>query len=247
MTSELHHLVTAYALDALDGDERATFEEHLASCADCRADLAGFGSVATRLADASATAPPPDLKARIMSEIAWTEQLPADAADDRATVDRAGVTRLADRRRRFRPASILALAAALALLTVGAVVVIGLRDRGPGVGDVRAAPDAIELTLDRAVDDGATGSIAVIWSARRNQLALVGSGLDVPGPGLTYELWAIAGDTAMPAALFEPDGGSVSEVVDVAADDDVIGWGVTIEPAGGSPAPTGEVLFFGEL
>jgi anti-sigma-K factor RskA len=37
---DLHELLAAYALDALDADERRAFEEHLAGCEPCRADLA---------------------------------------------------------------------------------------------------------------------------------------------------------------------------------------------------------------
>ena len=36
MSDDLHSLSGAYALDALDDDERADFEEHLARCATCR-------------------------------------------------------------------------------------------------------------------------------------------------------------------------------------------------------------------
>ena len=38
----IHELSAAYALDALDGDERREFEEHLTHCADCRQEVASL-------------------------------------------------------------------------------------------------------------------------------------------------------------------------------------------------------------
>ena len=40
MSPDLHHLSGAYAVDALDDAERTSFEQHLAGCADCRAEVA---------------------------------------------------------------------------------------------------------------------------------------------------------------------------------------------------------------
>ena len=69
MADDLHKLSAPYALDALDGDDRARFEEHLAGCEQCRGELAGLarrrrrarlrgrraGAAARRCAGASST------------------------------------------------------------------------------------------------------------------------------------------------------------------------------------------------
>ena len=39
MNDDIHSLVGAYAVDALDDAERARFEQHLAACAECRAEV----------------------------------------------------------------------------------------------------------------------------------------------------------------------------------------------------------------
>ena len=39
MTSDIHALSGAYAIDALDDIERAQFERHLAECAECRDEV----------------------------------------------------------------------------------------------------------------------------------------------------------------------------------------------------------------
>ncbi len=49
-TVEEHELVAAYALNALDADERAEFERHLRSCDARRDELASLSAAAAALA-----------------------------------------------------------------------------------------------------------------------------------------------------------------------------------------------------
>ena len=65
---DLHELTAAYALDALDGEERKAYEAHLRDCAACRAELASLARTVGALAFASEGPPPPgDLRSRIVS------------------------------------------------------------------------------------------------------------------------------------------------------------------------------------
>ena len=65
---DLHEQVAAYALDALDGDERRAFEAHLAGCERCRADLAGLTETAGTLGLAADAAEPPNgLRDRLLA------------------------------------------------------------------------------------------------------------------------------------------------------------------------------------
>ena len=68
MTNEdIHELVAGYALDALDADDRQTFESHLAECEGCRAELAGLSEAVGTLALAVEGPPPPAaLRGRIL-------------------------------------------------------------------------------------------------------------------------------------------------------------------------------------
>ena len=50
MNDDIHSLVGAYAVDALDDAERARFEEHLATCAECRAEVASLRGAAASVA-----------------------------------------------------------------------------------------------------------------------------------------------------------------------------------------------------
>ena len=73
---ELHLLTGAYALDALDPAERAAFEEHLATCESCQAEVKELRATAGLLGAAAAETPPPSLKERVMAEVDRTRQDP---------------------------------------------------------------------------------------------------------------------------------------------------------------------------
>jgi anti-sigma-K factor RskA len=65
---EIHDLAAAYALDALDPEERWTYERHLDTCERCREEVAALRESATELAYAAeGSEPPPDLRERIMA------------------------------------------------------------------------------------------------------------------------------------------------------------------------------------
>jgi anti-sigma-K factor RskA len=67
--TEIHELSAAYALDALDPEQRGEFEQHLLRCADCREAVALFQETAAALAyGADAPAPSPALGRRILDQ-----------------------------------------------------------------------------------------------------------------------------------------------------------------------------------
>jgi anti-sigma-K factor RskA len=76
MSPDLHHLSGAYAVDALDDAERTSFEQHLAVCADCRAEVSELSATAHALGSLTETAPPPSLRASVLTGIAQVRPLP---------------------------------------------------------------------------------------------------------------------------------------------------------------------------
>lgn len=65
---DIHDLTPAYALHALDDEERERYESHLAQCARCREELALLQESASALAWAVESPPPPHhLRARILA------------------------------------------------------------------------------------------------------------------------------------------------------------------------------------
>lgn len=238
MSNDLHHLAAAYALDALHEVEHSAFEEHYPSCEICQQEVSDFRSIAAHLAVATSTVPPASLKARVMAEVNTTRQfgpLPGSGVVDELSVRR-------DRNRRF--ASVLTMAAAVVALVGASVFIVSSRG-GNGFDDVVAAPDArvAQLAGER---DGDVGSIRVVWSPSRDQLAFYGNDLPDLEEGWIYELWAIT-DTVgvISAGQFDPVDGTVRRVVDV---DDVepTAWAITVEPDGGSPVATTDIIYSAE-
>lgn len=231
MTGDLHHLAAAFALDALDEAERIEFEAHYPTCEICRIEVDQFRETAASLAAAAATPPPARLQRAILEEVSRTRQ--------ESPVLAPVVSLDARRRRRM---SLLASAAAVAVLVAGAALLV--RDGASPVEEVLASPDAVVTTLD-PTPDGPAGTFQVVWSPERDRVAVIANDLPDPGPGQVYELWAIVDDTPVPAGLFTPADGSLRAAADI-DDVDAVAWGVTVEPAGGSDAPTTPVLFFAE-
>lgn len=234
---DIHHLAAAYALDALDARERTAFEAHYPSCEVCRADVLDFRATLAEVAAAEPIAPPIEMKAKVMQQIAKTRQL--------SPLLPGAVVDLAERRRRRTfTSSMLAVAAALVLLVGAASFVIG-RSNGTSdggfAGDVEQVlgqPDARLLTL---AGSGA-GQVKVAWSDATDRAVVIGEGLADPGDGRVYELWLIDESGAQPMQLLDAArDGTVRRSISV--DGTPQAWGITIEPAGGSPAPTGEILY----
>lgn len=228
---DLHHLAAAYALDALDPEERRRFEAHYPTCGICAAEVADFRATAAVLAEAAGTVPPAGLRDRVLADVGRTRQL-SPLVPDR-------VAELADRRRRRRAGPLLvAAAAAVVVLVGGALAAVRLAGGRDAIGEVASAPDAVVADLA-----GEDGSLRVIWSAERDELVVVADGLADPGPGRVYELWFLLPDGVAPAGLFEPDDDGVVRTVLSVDDVEGAGFGVTIEPEGGSSEPTLPVLY----
>lgn len=233
--SEIHHLGAAYALDALDDRERAAFEAHYATCEICRTDVREMRAAAAELATLTAGEPPADLRAKVLAEIATTRQLSPLPSP---------VVRLADRRRSRPVMAALAVAAAAVCFVVGALVVGGRGgdDFGDEVAAMMLEPGVGVAQLSG--EDGA--SFTVVWDGER--AAVMADGLRAADPGTGYELWLIddAGQPRPMRLLADADGGEVRAFLPFAgelAGVEPTAWGVTIEPDGGSDAPTGDVLY----
>ena len=171
MSPDLHHLSGAYAVDALDDAERTSFEQHLAVCADCRAEVAELSAAAGSLASLTEATPPPSLRASVLSDIAQVRPLPpltedagapdagapdAGAPDDGAPD--AGGTVVPIRRR--RRTAWFAAAAAAAVIAIGGLAWSPWSDDAGSqspMAQVTAADDAMTVSTTK---DGATAEVA---------------------------------------------------------------------------------------
>ena len=141
--------------------------------------------------------------------------------------------------------ALTAVAAAFALMVGGGVVanVVGQasfqQQQADGLAAINAADD-----LQQAVSPVSTGGTAtLVWSVALGKSAIIIDGLPELPNGKTYELWYMneAGD-ATPAGLFDVGTSEKTwRVLDGGMDNGLI-VGVTVEPSGGSDAPTSEPL-----
>ena len=232
MADDVHALAAAYAVDAVDPDERRRFEAHYPDCESCRTEVAGFRETVAHLG-ASVPAPlPAELKARVLAEVAETRQFPP-------------ITAPSARARRW-PAALVAAAAAVVVVLALAGTFYARRgtpgtDAGRALTEVLGAPDTRTIELAGS----SAGTLRVVYSLDEGKAVLVGAGLPDPGAGRTYQLWSVRGQTATSAGVFEPtSSGRVAAVVSTPSEPADI-WGVTNEPAGGSPTATGAMLYQG--
>jgi anti-sigma-K factor RskA len=243
MTDDLHHLAAAYTVHALEPGELEAFEAHFPACETCAREVAELQATAAVLASAVAVTPPAELKASVLAQVASTPQ--AAPFTERPASDLQALNGIRPSAgQRWRP-PLLAVAAAIAVFAgaAGGLLLAVAASGDDRVDELIAAPDAIRTEL---VGDAA-GDMEVVWSPAQQEAAVIGSGVAEPGANQTYALWAGVGDGVVPAGLFNAAGGEVRTVVDLddLGDLEANGWGVTIEPEGGSPQPTTEILFFG--
>lgn len=219
---DLRELAGLYALDALDPAETEEFERFLATSPETQREVDEFRRTATSLAGAESAQPPDHLKDSVMATVAATRQ------------ERPVVVSLTRRRMSF----VSAAAAAAIIVMVGITVVLSgrLGDANDDL-DVLAAPDATTFELDGA----RTPNLRVVWSAELGRAAVV-TGATERLDGEVFALWNIRADgVAQPIGTF--DGGSAVTIFDTADLFEAPGdLAITIEPPGGSPVPTGEVV-----
>jgi anti-sigma-K factor RskA len=227
---ELHDLGPFYAVGALDEAEAAAFEAHLEGCRACQAELATLSAGVGALAVAVAEPAPAALRAQVMDRIDAELRPPAPVVP-------------IGRTRRWKVVAAVAAAAAIAnaVLLVGTLGRLSEADRAL---QVMAAADVQSVELAETP----VGPVRFAWSDEHGRGVFTGTAVPEIASDRTYELWYIdQAGTPTVAGLFIPDkDGDVLVVVDRRVDPGTV-LGLTIEPAGGSDAPTGEVLIAEQL
>ena len=145
--SDLHKLTGAYAVDALDDIERARFEQHLAGCEDCRAEVAELRETASLLTDSVAATPPASLRDSVLAGISQVRPLPPEV------IVAAPTSISSTRAHRRRPVWTTFLVAAALIVVAG----VGVSAWSPwstevprltAAEQVLQAPDAEEVFVD---------------------------------------------------------------------------------------------------
>jgi anti-sigma-K factor RskA len=226
MSTDLHTLSGAYAVDALSSEEAEEFRSHLAACSACRDEVRELRDAAALMGASEATPPPAHLKATVLSAAARQPQLPPR------------VSRLGEADKRRWSPRILAAAAAVVLVVAAGIGYNEMQQpdqvQATPVAQVFNAPDARRATMETS--NG--GQISVATSPSLNKMAVDTDELPALEAGQVYQLWAIEDDTPHSAGLLEdPDQGAAMEMPA-----EGIAVAITVEPAGGSDQPTTEPI-----
>lgn len=224
-------LIPAYALGAADNEERRAVEKHLASCRTCCDLLASYQGIEHALAFAVAPASAP---------FRLTHDLHRRIGQAGSAVPHRSLLR--------RPALIFGLATLVLLLLTNVYWAnrVGRIERETSVLAAIVEAPGIPLTGDAGLPDS-RGVFYLPTDATHGLLCVY----DLPAlpAEQTYQAWLIREGRRVSAGLFRVNaegygvllirGGEPLQAFDALA--------ITIEPAGGSPAPTTPHVMGGEL
>lgn len=227
MSTELHTLSGAYALDALSEEEAEQFRRHLDGCPACSVEVHELQQAAATMGMSEAVPPPAYLKARVLTAADRTPQLPPRAAGG-------NVIQVAPHRWGRR---LLLTAAAVVVIVAGVLGVSRLGDNATNdqsllasnVVRVFQAGDAHKATMETT--NG--GTISVATSPTLGEMAVDTEKLPPLDSGHVYQLWAIHEGKPASVGLLQPEKGAAMDMPP--ADTEVA---ITVEPAGGSDKPT---------
>lgn len=245
MTADLHALVGAFALDALDAVERDEFEAHLESCDNCRLEAAELCATAARLGSVVELQPSPAMRARVLDAVSRTPQ------------QRPNVVSLADQRSsRWTSRGLAAAAAVLAVVGAGVGVDQYRENQAIEARQLAQAQEQALITDVLAADDksvteqeGKAGLSLTVFASQEADAAVVSLG-DVPAlpEGRNYQVWRQVNGTLQSAGVMDADDivkDSVTMVLEDATAVEAVA--VTMEPAGGSEQPTSDPLVIAEI
>ncbi|GGC72700.1 anti-sigma factor [Hoyosella rhizosphaerae] len=236
MRIDFHSLTGAYVLNSLPAFERERFEVHLKRCPMCAHEVAELREAAARIGAAASMTPPPELKDRVMAEVAQTRQRPPEVSADRG-------------RRSWLPAASAVVAAASMVVAIGLGIQLGQVNQD--LNDQTQAREQLALQYERfanlvtagdaelvvtSIEGGGTASAVVAKS--HNSALFVTHDLAPLPEHLTYQLWVLGPDGTHSAGLLSPAAGTASEALLAEGVSDDTQLALTVEPAGGSPSGT---------
>lgn len=259
---EYTELLGAYALDAVDDDERARIEQHLRTCLFCAAEVAEHREVASFLAHTGADAPE-GVWDRIAAELSPPAPplrmtfSPVDEPDATGghglaveTPDGshpsgdgdhvADVVPLAGRRSIPARTFVAVIGVAACLLIALGLFAVNQTDRLGKAEDrsetALSTPSSGALTVKLSAEDSATGAQAVVEASGRGYL--VSHDLPAADDDELYQLWGKVDGVVLSLGTFDGNTDVVNFQIDPAHIDGVEAFAVTKEKAPGVVAST---------
>jgi hypothetical protein len=262
-------LVAAHALGALDDDERVGLERHLAAgCAVCEPELTAMQRVAEGIA---LSAPAVEPRAEVRRGVIERATAPPETAPlpfHRPATAAGGSQRWAI----AASVALLLLAGAVVwAMSLQQRLQQEHRDRIALAADLAAARADLtrtqtQLTSSQVERAALLRHLSVLGASRLQQVQLAAlppapsanarmfvdpgsgqaifsaSGLPALPTNRTYQLWFIAAGKPVSAGIFEVTPQGDGRVLVQAAPPTNVIWAVTVEPAGGVPQPTGQMV-----
>ncbi len=236
-------LLAAYALHALSREDEAAVDAYLAAHPDAADDLTMLKEAAAMLPyGVPSITPSPQLRLRLMADVYQ------DALSEAGEPQRAPPPVSLERARARRERGLIWQFAAVILLVLtlgfGSWAVSLNRDLSDK-DQVIAAAGMAKPVLATTPNASARGELLRL--ANNQAAVLTITGLPALASGHIYQVWFINGSTPVGAGLFSPntDGswsglvhGNVTQAQAIA---------ISVEPAGGSAAPTGDIVAKGSL
>jgi len=239
---DIEELLGAFALDAVDDDERDIVEAHLAACPRCRAEVERHRETAALLAQAGERAP----------EGVW-DRIAESLEEAPPALDLAPVSPIARRTIPLRLAAATMAAAAAVALFLG--VALGRHDNH-GVDRIyRLAQAMQEANLNSAafaaLSDGSAEQVTLASTDGKSSARVVrlrdGTGYLVPGTlaplpeGRVYQLWAVRSDAKISLGVLGANPG----VTAFRMTGPVSAYAVTDEAAGGVATTSNQPVVVG--
>jgi anti-sigma-K factor RskA len=227
-TAHVDNLLPALALDCLEPREVERVLRHLQSCSDCRSSLAGYEELVASLALAAPRAEPPrELRERILQKA--IRQAPRARTSPRLAWG-------------------LAAAALLALLALSLGFNLALWRRVTRLEAASASlPGQFAVLAPTEAAAGARGLL--LFASEENEATLVVEDLPVLASDWQYQLWLIRDGERTSGGVFSVTsrGYGCLLILSPLPLGTFQALGVTVEPAGGSPGPTGQRVMGGNL
>ena len=229
-------LLPAYVLDALTDEEHSQVVEHLSTCEVCQKEYLGLQAVADDLPLALAqTAPPARVKTNLMRAIHARQPAGITPAQP------ASQHKLLDGLRLRLPALGLAIVAVMAVVNV-------LLWRQLSLANQQASTHMRVVDIaNTQYSPGATGTL--IMDANGKYGTLVVDNLATLNASYQYQVWMIRDGARVSGGLFSvnPEGYASLEIRAPSPLEQYDSIGITIEPFGGSPGPTGNKVLGGSI
>lgn len=262
---EALELLPLLAIDALDVDERDVLEDHLDRCPSCLAEVASYTEAAAAIALAlPQVEPPAALKGRVLAAARRPFAIPAPPLGAGRSDARKSATWL----RGFRVSFSGLVAAAALVLAIGSLIwalnlkgqldtqsgqIATLSERATNYQKVTAVLQAADtqtrmLSGTNSAPD-AYGRVYIDPDTGEGMLMV--RGLPPLPQGRSYQLWVVGADGQRQSAgvlTWTDKQGNGYTLIQ--CPDKLARWqsfGVTQEPAGGSPGPTGSRVLGGAI